>query len=123
MLSEKMINEQFERIAANLPGFIAASLVDLDSGMTLGVKSNRDDFDLDAASAYNSEMVKQNMKIMKALNLKTHFEDLVLTLGDQIHMIKLINPTTFIYLAAERGQTNLGLVRNAVNRSLTSFAV
>ena len=121
MLSEKMINEQFERIATDLPGFIAASLVDLESGMTLGLKANRPDFDLDAASAYNSEMVKQNMKIMRALNLKTHFEDLILTLGDQIHMIKLVNPTTFIYLAAERGQSNLAIVRNAVNRNLANF--
>ena len=121
MLSEKMINEQFERIARELPGFIAASLVDLESGMTLGLKSNRADFDLDAASAYNSEMVKQNLKIMKALNLSTHFEDIVLTLGDQIHMIKLISPMTFLYLAADRGQSNLGIVRNAVNRNLSSF--
>jgi hypothetical protein len=121
MLSEKMINEQFERLASDLPGFIGASLVDLESGMTLGLKLSRADFDLNAASAYNSEMVKQNLKIMKALNLKTPFEDLIMTLGDQIHMIKLVNPQTFVYLAAERGQSNLALVRNAVTRNLRSF--
>lgn len=58
MPSEKQIQETFEKIANDIPGFIACSLVDLDSGMTLGARSGRGDFDLTAASAYNSEMVK-----------------------------------------------------------------
>src|SRR5262245_57147100 len=103
MPSEKFIIENFERLAGDIPGFIAASLVDIESGMTLGLKSNRPDFDLAAASAYNSEMVKQKMKIMRALNLKTTFEDMIITLGDQIHVIKMITPGTFVYLAADRG--------------------
>ena len=72
MPSEKQIMEAFEKVASDMPGFIAASLVDLDSGMTLGLKSTAPDFDLAAASAYNSEMVKQKLKIMKALNLQDH---------------------------------------------------
>jgi hypothetical protein len=114
MTTEKLIQETFERVANDVPGFIAASLVDLESGMTLGAKSLRPEFDLTAASAYNSEMVKQKMKIMKALNLRTHLEDMLLTLGDQIHLIKLISPGSFVYLAADRAHTNLAIVRNAV---------
>lgn len=121
MPSEKVINEHFERLAADIPGFIAASLVDIESGMTLGLKSNRGDFDLTAASAYNSEMIKQKMKIMRALNLKTTFEDMIITLGDQIHIIKMITPGTFIYLAADRSACNLAIVRNVVNRNASVF--
>jgi len=121
MPAEKQIVESFEKIAAEIPGFIAASLVDLDSGMTLGSKSLRNDFDLAAASAYNSEMVKQKQKIMRALSLKTTLEDMLITLGDQIHLIKLVTPTTFIYLAADRGSTNLAIVRVAVNKNLALF--
>ncbi|MBL9037237.1 MAG: hypothetical protein JNG84_01860 [Archangium sp.] len=121
MPSERQIVETFEHIAADIPGFIAASLVDLDSGMTLGLKSARPDFDLAAASAYNSEMVKQKLKIMRSLNLKTHLEDMLLTLGDQIHLIKLVTPTTFIYLAAERANSNIAIVRNAVNKSANAL--
>jgi hypothetical protein len=117
MPTEKQIVETFEKIAAEIPGFIAASLVDLDSGMTLGLKSARPEFDLAAASAYNSEMVKQKMKIMKALNIKTHLEDMLITLGDQIHVIKLVTPSTFIYLAAERANSNIAIVRTAVNKN------
>ncbi|PZR07332.1 MAG: hypothetical protein DI536_28185 [Archangium gephyra] len=121
MPSEKQIVEAFEKMANDIPGFIAASLVDLDSGMTLGLKSARPDFDLAAASAYNSEMVKQKLKIMKALNLKTHLEDMLLTLGDQIHIIKLVSQTTFIYLAAERANSNIAIVRTAVNKNASSL--
>jgi hypothetical protein len=121
MASEKVINENFERLAGDIPGFIAASLVDIESGMTLGLKSNRPDFDLAAASAYNSEMVKQKMKIMRALNLKTTFEDMIITLGDQIHIIKMITPGTFVYLAADRTACNLAIVRNVVNRNASVF--
>jgi hypothetical protein len=114
MPSEKQIQDAFEKIAADVPGFIAASLVDLESGMTLGARTSRSDFDLTAASAYNSEMVKQKLKIMKALNLRTTLEDMLLTLGDQIHLIKIVTPSSFLYLAADRSSTNLAIVRNAV---------
>ena len=122
MPSEKQIQEAFDRIASEIPGFIAASLVDLDSGMTLGARSSRSDFDLTAASAYNSEMVKQKYKIMKALNLNTTLEDMLLTLGDQIHLIKIVSPQSFIYLASDRASSNLAIVRNSVNKHAASLA-
>jgi len=121
MPSEKQIVDAFEKIAADIPGYMAASLVDLESGMTLGLKSVRPDFDLAAASAYNSEMVKQKLKIMKALNLKTVLDDMLITLGDQIHVIKLVGPTTFIYLAVDRSHSNLAIVRNALSKHVTSL--
>mgnify|MGYP000867287408 FL=1 len=110
-------NEVFEQFAADIPGFVAASLVDLDSGMTLAVKSMRGDFDLAISSSYNIELVKQKMKIIKALNLKTTLEDIILTLGDQIHFIKVLSPTLFLYLAADRSTANIAIVRTVVNRN------
>jgi hypothetical protein len=121
MPSEKQIVETVEKIAGEIPGYIAASLVDLESGMTLGLKSARPDFDLAAASAYNSEMVKQKMKIMKALSIRTTLEDMLITLGDQIHVIRMINPSTFIYLAVDRGQSNLAIVRNVLAKHAAAF--
>ena len=123
MASEKEMNEAFEHFAADIPGFVAASLVDIDSGMTLAVRSNRPEFDLAVASAYNSELVKQKQKIMKALNLRTHLEDMILTLGDQIHFIKILSPTMFIYLAADRANANIAIVRNVVNKHTRGLAV
>jgi len=121
MPSEKQIVDTFEKIAAEMPGFLAASLVDIDSGMTLGLKSLRPEFDLAAASAYNSEMVKQKLKIMKALNLRTQLEDMLLTLGDQIHVIKMVGTTTFIYLAVDRSQSNLAIARSVLGKHVAAF--
>jgi hypothetical protein len=122
MPNDKIVNDAFDHFANDIPGFIAASLVDLDSGMTLAVRSTRNDFDLAVASAYNSELVKQKMKIMKALGLKTNLEDMILTLGDQIHFIKIVSPTVFIYLAADRASSNIAIVRTVVNKHSATVA-
>jgi predicted regulator of Ras-like GTPase activity (Roadblock/LC7/MglB family) len=116
MATEKQLNETLEKISVDTNGFIAASLVDLDSGMTLAIKASRTDFDLTAASAYNSELVKQKLKIMRTLGLSGAIEDMLITLTEQIHLIKLVGPNTFLYLAVDRKQSNLALVRSAVNR-------
>ena len=121
MPTEKQLNDVLEKISADTNGFIAASLVDLDSGMTLAIKTSRTEFDLTAASAYNSELVKQKLKIMRTLGLTGTIEDILITLSDQIHLVKLVGPNTFLYLAVERKQSNLAIVRNAVNKHASSL--
>lgn len=123
MSTERELAECINRIEGDMAGFIAASVVDLESGMTLSARSNRSDFDLAVASAYNSELVKQKLKIMKALGLKTTLEDMLLTLGDQLHLIKIFEGgTTFLYLAADRASTNLAIVRNSVNKHVAALS-
>ncbi|HEX4954053.1 MAG TPA: response regulator [Thermoanaerobaculia bacterium] len=121
MATEKQLQETLAKIQSEISGFIGASVVDLETGMTLAVNSVRGDLDLSAASAYNSEMVKQKLKIIKALNLNTTLEDMLLTLGDQIHLIKIISAGTFIYLAADRASTNLAIVRAAVAKHVAGL--
>lgn len=121
MPTEKQIVEALDKIASDMSGFIAACLVDMESGLTLGAKSHRSDFDLSVASAYNSELVKQKIKIMRALNLKSNLEDMLLTLTDQIHMIKIVSPNVFLYLAADRDSTNLAIMRTAVAKQLPAL--
>jgi hypothetical protein len=121
MPSEKELVSTIERIEREIPGFIAASLVDLDSGMTLAVRSTRTDFDLTAASAYNSEMVKTKLKIMRTLGLGGTLEDMLLTLSEQIHLIKLVTPATFLYMAVDKSQCNLAIVRTVVNRNASAL--
>lgn len=116
MATEKEVLAAFDKIQAEVPGFIACSLVDLDSGMTLAVRSARPEFDLAAASAFNSEIVKQKQKTIRALNLKSTLEDMLLTLSDQLHLIRMVGTGSFIYLAADRAATNLAIIRNAVTR-------
>jgi hypothetical protein len=122
MSTERELTEVIGKIESEMSGFIAASVVDLESGMTLAAKSTRSNFDLAVASAYNSELVKQKLKIVKALGLNTTLEDVLLTLGDQLHLIKVFpGGQTFLYLAADRGATNLAIVRNAVNKHVAAL--
>jgi len=122
MAREKELLETIEKIQHDASGFIAASLVDLESGMTLAVKAVRSDFDLTAASAYNSELVKQKLKIMQTLGLNGGIEDMIITLTDQIHLIKMVNKATFLYLAVDRSQSNLAIVRSAVSKHAAALS-
>lgn len=122
MQTEDQVASIIEDMATSMPGFIAAALVDLDSGITLGVYAVRDDFDLSSASAYNSEILKQKQKVMAALQLDSTLEDMTMTLSDQIHMIKLVTPSTFLYLAADRSAANLAIVRNGIEAHTEALA-
>ena len=117
MASEKTLLDSIAKIEGDVNGVIATAVVDLESGMTLAAKSNRGEFDLAVASAYNSELVKQKLKIMKALKLNVALEDMLISLADQIHLIKMLpGNTSFLYLAADRGSTNLAILRTAVGK-------
>jgi len=60
---------------------------------------------------------------MRALGLNAGLEDMLLTLTDQIHLIKLLpGESTFLYLAAVRSGTNLAILRTAVNRHTATMA-
>ena len=122
MATEKEAQAAFEKIRDDVSGFIAASLVDLDSGLTLAVTTARQDFDLSAASAFNSELVKQKVKTIAALNLSSTLEDMLLTLSDQLHVIKMVGKDTFIYLAADRASSNLAIIRSSVNRHTANLS-
>ena len=122
MANEKALMDVFAKIESDVSGVIATAVVDLESGMTLAAKSNRPEFDLAVASAYNSELVKQKMKIMRALNLKSSLEDMLLTLTDQFHLIRFLpGGTSFLYLAADRSGTNLAILRNSVGKHVTAL--
>src|SRR5215469_5739342 len=122
MANEKALLDFFSKIESDVSGVIATAAVDLESGMTLAAKSNRSEFDLAAASAYNSELVKQKMKIMRTLNLKSSLEDMLITLSDQLHLIKFLpGGAAFLYMAVDRNGTNLAIVRNSVNKQVAAL--
>ena len=70
MSRQEELNRLINNIASDLEGFMGASVVDVETGMSLASVSRINDFDLDVASAYNSEMVKAKLKTIRALNLQ-----------------------------------------------------
>lgn len=110
-----------EQIASSVNGFVAGSIVDLDSGMPLATRAATD-FDLDVAGAYTSEMVKAQLHTMRMLGL-SGLQDMLLTLESQLHLVKLVGAgTAFIFVAADRSATNLALLRTAVNQATATLA-
>ncbi|APR84215.1 Hypothetical protein A7982_09564 [Minicystis rosea] len=96
-----------------IDGYIGAALVDSDSGMTLGTDGGGGVLNLEIAAATNTEVVRAKRKAMKALNLRDEIEDILITLGQQYHLIRPMRgrPAVFLYLALDRGRANLALAR------------
>ena len=73
-----------------IEGASGAALVDWESGMTLGTLGGGKYLDLDLAAAGNTEVVKAKMRTLEALHLNDTVEDILITLGTQYHLIRLI---------------------------------
>lgn len=100
----------------NVTGFIGACLVDADSGLMLAAEQGDAKFDLEAAGAANTEVVRAKNEAIQALGLKDQIEDILIALGTQYHLIRPLeaNPMVFIYLAVDRKSANLGMARMKV---------
>jgi len=101
---------------SSVGGFIAACLVDGESGLMLAQETSGTKFDIEAAGAANTEVVRAKNEAMQALGLDDSIEDILISLGTQLHLIRPLaaNPMVFVYLALDRKKANLGLARLAL---------
>ncbi|MFB7056644.1 hypothetical protein [Streptomyces vinaceus] len=101
---------------ATIDGAIGAALVDYGSGMALGTIGGGKDLDLGVAAAGNTDVVRSKVRTMELLGLKDEIEDILITLGTQYHLIRLMKSRDskgfFLYLALDRGRANLAMARH-----------
>ncbi|TYQ00352.1 hypothetical protein C7447_101964 [Tenacibaculum adriaticum] len=103
--------------AKSVPGFIAVSVTEIESGVAYESFSARKDFDPNLASAYNLEVVKAKMSAIKALGLKEDIQDITITLTDQVHIINIApSGAYFIYLAVDSKDANMGITKSLLNK-------
>ena len=101
-----------QNILAELPTLLAVAVVETETGMPLASHANIADFDIETAAAYNTEVVKAKLKAISALKLNQTVQDILLTLTDQLHLLKLSpKGDQFVYLAVNSRDTNLAQAR------------
>lgn len=114
------MSQQLENIMGDLSqiaGFIAAAVVNAESGMALATRTADSSFLIDVAAAANTEVVRAKHEAMGALGLDdARIEDILITLTTQYHLIRpsANNPLLFIYLALDRKKSNLALARHSL---------
>jgi predicted regulator of Ras-like GTPase activity (Roadblock/LC7/MglB family) len=96
----------------DISGFIAGCLVDSDTGLMMASEGSGA-FDIEAAAAANTEVVKAKRNAIAMLKLGDHIEDILITLGKQYHLIRPMEktPSVFMYVALDRKAANLGMAR------------
>ena len=97
---------------SGMAGFIGGCLVDSETGLMMAAEGGAN-FDLEAAAAGNTEVVKAKHAAKAALGLDDHIEDILITLGTQFHLIRPLsnNPEVFLYVALDKKAANLGMAR------------
>src|SRR5271167_4220267 len=104
--------------AMTIDGALGVSLVDWESGMSLGAQGGGKYLDLDVAAAGNTEVIRAKMRTMESLRLDDTIEDILITLGKQYHLIRLLKNSRdeqglFLYLVLERAKATLALARHS----------
>src|ERR1700750_16479 len=114
--------------AMTIDGAVGVCLVDWDSGMSLRALGGGKYLDLDVAAAGNTEVIRAKMRTMESLRLDDAIEDILITLGKQYHLIRLLKNSRdeqglFLYLVLERQKANLALARHNLKRIEADLAV
>jgi hypothetical protein len=101
-------------------GSVGASVVDWDSGMSLGSLGGGKYLDLDVAAAGNTEVVRAKMRTMDSLRLDDAIEDILITLAKQYHLIRPVRAqggqSLFLYFVLDRSKANLAMARHNLKR-------
>ena len=108
--------------AMTVTGAMGVALVDAESGMALGSMGGGDWLNLDVAAAGNTEVVRAQSRVIQSIGLGDEIEDILITLGRQYHLIRLLDShrfttsTLFLYLVLDRERANLALARHHLKK-------
>ncbi|MEU6539263.1 hypothetical protein [Streptomyces sp. NPDC047000] len=101
-------------------GALGAAVVDYTSGMALGTLGGGKDLDLSVAAAGNTDVIRAKVRTMEHLGLKGAIEDILITLGNQYHLIRLVQGRSgnglFLYVVLDRARSNLAMARHQLKR-------
>ena len=99
----KQLPPLLERLKEELPGFLAAAVVNTDDGLSLAELSIREEIAADAASAYLTSIVKANRRAIKLLAGDQVTDDIIISTEEYHFIIRLITGLPFfLFVMTER---------------------
>lgn len=101
-----------------IDGAIGAALADWRTGECLGMVGGGTQLDIEAAALCNCQVVLAKMTLMQTLGIKGAIQDILITLEDQIHLVRPLRRRTslFLYVALDRASTNLAIARHRLSK-------
>ncbi|MER5765045.1 hypothetical protein [Streptomyces sp. NPDC002082] len=114
------VETSLKEATTSIDGVLGVALVDCASGMALGTVGGGKDLDLTVAAAGNTDVVRAKLRTMEMLGLKDEIEDVLITLGTQYHLIRLMkgrgSAGLFLYLALDKTRANLAMARHQLKK-------
>lgn len=103
---------QLHVLSEDINGFVAASLVDSESGLALATEAISKSIPI--PSAGNTEILLAKRNTMQNLGIDDDVEDILITLSHQYHLIRPLknNPALFLYVVLDQNKANLAMARH-----------
>ncbi|MFD7560531.1 MULTISPECIES: hypothetical protein [unclassified Streptomyces] len=114
------VETSLKEAMTSIEGSVGVALVDYTSGMALGTLGGGKDLDLEVAAAGNTDVIRAKTRTMDMLGIKEDIEDVLITLGSQYHLIRLIKGRggngLFLYMVLDKARANLAMARHQLKR-------
>lgn len=104
------VQHVLDGLCANVTGTLGIALVDYESGMCLGTAGAG--VDMEVAAAGIMEVMKAKSRLISALGIEGGIEDVLITVGPQLHLVRPSGAACFLYLVMDRQQCSLALARH-----------
>ena len=113
------VEVSLKEMTAGTEGAMAAAVVDYTSGMALGTLGGGKDLDMTVAAAGNTDVIRAKVRTMEQLGLKSNIEDILITLENQYHLIRLVTGPADVQAEAITLRRDLDEQLSALRASLT----